>query len=133
MSNLFCKIGGKEIGPLSPDQVKEMAAAGDLGPGDLVRRETDQDWVPARRLKTLTFNNTGRRIKKPPLLADMQRSTRPPDNPHRVLAFWIVSGMAITLLIVGSTVVILRSGSDQSLGVEQDIPHAARLCGSCRV
>ena len=133
MSNLFCKIGEKELGPFSPDQLKKMAAAGNLAPGDLVRRETDQEWVPARRLKTLTFGNLDRRMKKPPPRVDNHRLMLPPDNRRRVVAFWVVSGVAIALLNAGILFVILRSGSDQSLGVEQDIPHAARLCGSCRV
>ena len=42
MLRLFCKIGDRELGPFSPDELKEMASAGDIAPDDLVRRETDE-------------------------------------------------------------------------------------------
>ena len=76
MSHFFCKIGDTELGPFSPDQLKEMAASGDLGPKDFVRRGTDQEWVLARRMKALTFGTIDRQVKKPPPLPDRKSANR---------------------------------------------------------
>ena len=65
MLRLFCKIGDRELGPFSPDQLKEMASTGHLVPEDLIRRESDEDWIPARHLKTLTFGSPEGRMKPP--------------------------------------------------------------------
>jgi hypothetical protein len=49
----FCKIGDKKIGPLSVQQLKTIAARGQLRAEHLVRRGDAGPWVPAGRVKGL--------------------------------------------------------------------------------
>jgi hypothetical protein len=51
--NWFCKVSGKEVGPLSSHQVKVLAAKGKLKPEDLIRQGEEGKWIPARRAKGL--------------------------------------------------------------------------------
>lgn len=53
-----CKIAGREVGPLSSQQVVEMARTGQLRPDDLVRKGSAGQWVEARRIKGLAFAET---------------------------------------------------------------------------
>ncbi len=52
-SEWFCRIAGAELGPLSAQQVKAMAAQGRLHPDDVLRRGSDGPWLPAGRVKGL--------------------------------------------------------------------------------
>lgn len=49
----FYKLGNQEIGPLTSQQLKQLADEKRLNPGDPVRRETDERWVPASSVKGL--------------------------------------------------------------------------------
>jgi hypothetical protein len=49
----FCKVSGKEIGPLAAPQLKAMADKGQLRPDDLVRQDANGKWTPARHVKGL--------------------------------------------------------------------------------
>ena len=49
----YCQISGKQYGPLSPQQLKQLAATGKLKPEDGVRRESDKKWAPASKVKGL--------------------------------------------------------------------------------
>ena len=49
----FCKIGEKKVGPLSVQQLKTIAARGQLRAEHLVRRGDAGPWVPAGRVKGL--------------------------------------------------------------------------------
>jgi Zn-dependent protease with chaperone function len=53
MAEWYCQVDGRERGPYSSDQMREMAAAGRLAPGSLVRKLPQADWVPASRVKGL--------------------------------------------------------------------------------
>jgi hypothetical protein len=44
---------GERYGPLTGEQLKQMAGTGELQPADLVWNETLSDWVPATRIKGL--------------------------------------------------------------------------------
>jgi WD40 repeat protein len=44
---------GKRFGPVSGQQLKELAAKGELGPSDLVWKEGMAQWVPASKIKGL--------------------------------------------------------------------------------
>lgn len=44
---------GKRFGPVSGQQLKELAAKGELGPADLVWKEGMPQWVPASKIKGL--------------------------------------------------------------------------------
>ena len=49
----FCKIGEKQVGPLSGQQLKTVVAKGQLRPEHLLRRGTEGPWIPAGRVKGL--------------------------------------------------------------------------------
>lgn len=49
----FCKIGEKQVGPLSGQQLKTIVAKGQLRPEHLLRRGTEGPWIPAGRVKGL--------------------------------------------------------------------------------
>jgi hypothetical protein len=49
----FCKVSGKQVGPLSSQQLKAMAAQGKLHPDDFIRQGEEGQWVAASRVKGL--------------------------------------------------------------------------------
>jgi hypothetical protein len=53
MSDWYCKIGERKIGPLNGQQLKTVVAKGQLKPDHLVRRGSEGPWVPAGRIKGL--------------------------------------------------------------------------------
>jgi hypothetical protein len=53
VADWFCKIGGKEVGPLSGQQLKDLVTQGRLLPEHPIRRGGDGPWVPAGRVKGL--------------------------------------------------------------------------------
>ena len=52
-SQWFCKIDGRERGPLTSQALKSMADKGRIQPDDPVRQGADGSWVPASRVKGL--------------------------------------------------------------------------------
>src|SRR5271165_20745 len=57
---------GEQNGPISPAQLKQLVASGELGPADLVWREGLSGWAPATKVKGL--------------FADRPRPTPPPSG-----------------------------------------------------
>jgi hypothetical protein len=55
MSEWYFMTGGEQQGPVTASQLKGLAAAGTLGPEDLVWNQSMTEWVPARRVKGLPF------------------------------------------------------------------------------
>ncbi len=49
----YCSVGGKEIGPLLPQQLRAMAESGGIMPTDRVRRGATGNWVRASQVKGL--------------------------------------------------------------------------------
>jgi hypothetical protein len=49
----YCQIAGREIGPLSSQQLKAMAVKGQILPNDCVRQGPYGVWVPAAQVKGL--------------------------------------------------------------------------------
>lgn len=52
-SGWFYKTDGQQKGPVSSNQLKQLAAAGRLKPTDLIKKENMSDWVAASRVKGL--------------------------------------------------------------------------------
>jgi hypothetical protein len=46
-------VDGERFGPVIPDELRRLAAKGDLGPTDLVWKQGMTDWIPASRIKGL--------------------------------------------------------------------------------
>jgi hypothetical protein len=49
----YCEIAGREIGPLSSEQLRVMAAKGQILPSDCVRQGSQGVWILARQVKGL--------------------------------------------------------------------------------
>jgi hypothetical protein len=64
---------GQRFGPVSGQQLKELAATGQLGPDDLVWKEGMKQWLPASKVKgllpgpgaTTTQDKPGTLVKPP--------------------------------------------------------------------
>ncbi len=50
MDQWYCKIAGREVGPLSAEQLRSMAARGQILPNDGIRHGTAGAWVLARQV-----------------------------------------------------------------------------------
>lgn len=55
MSQWYYTRNGQEFGPVTSDELRELAAANELEPSDLLWQEGMADWSPAHRVKNL-FN-----------------------------------------------------------------------------
>jgi len=51
----FCKLEGKEVGPISSQELLALAQQGRLTPKSLVRPATGTTWAAASNVKGLTF------------------------------------------------------------------------------
>lgn len=65
MSEWYCHIAGREIGPLTSHQLKEMATRGQIVPNDGVRQGTSGKWVSASHVRGLFPE--GQTSKTPPV------------------------------------------------------------------
>lgn len=53
VSEWYCEIAGREIGPLAPQQLKAMADKGQILSNDCVRRGARGEWILAQQVKGL--------------------------------------------------------------------------------
>jgi hypothetical protein len=51
----YVTLNGQQTGPLGAEQLKQMAASGQLQPTDMIWKQGMQNWVPAKSLKGLSF------------------------------------------------------------------------------
>ena len=56
MAKWFCVIDGKQVGPIEPAQLKQLADEGNLNPQHKIRREDMPQWTEARQVKGLFAN-----------------------------------------------------------------------------
>ncbi len=79
----YCKIAGAELGPLSAQQLKALAADGRLRPSDEVRQGSDGKWVPASRVKGLLGSAAGGTLAARPLGGEGASPRKPAQAPPR--------------------------------------------------
>ncbi len=60
-----CRLLQNELGPMEFDELRELVVSETLGPGDLVRRETDEVWTVASQCPELR-TALGRQKNSPP-------------------------------------------------------------------
>jgi len=53
---LYSKGDDHQAGPVSAGELKRLAQSGELAPDDLVWKEGMDDWLPASRIKGMTFS-----------------------------------------------------------------------------
>ena len=112
----YCEIAGREIGPLSSEQLRAMAARGQILPNDCVRQGAQGSWVLARQVKGLLSTapaSSGAAAEEPtspPQILPLQRrgvSPEPGRSENRVK----------------SKPAALRIVSDEPLPVAQRLPE----------
>ena len=81
MSEWHYTSGGAQLGPVSTGQLRELARAGRVTPGDLVWKEGMAEWVAASKLKGL-FDGAVAAAAVGPGEYDVQPAYQPP--PHRL-------------------------------------------------
>jgi hypothetical protein len=52
----YVTMAGQQYGPVTPQQLREMAMSGQLQPTDSVWKQGMANWVPAKSIKGLPFN-----------------------------------------------------------------------------
>lgn len=69
---------GKQLGPVSSEELRRLAASGQLQPTDLIWKNGMANWAPASRLKGLFPQATSTKPGPPPLDPATTRSPVPP-------------------------------------------------------
>jgi hypothetical protein len=78
----YVQAGGKEVGPLSPSQLKGLASQGKITPDTKVRRGSDAAWVVASRVKGLFEAPPAAAPKQSPnVAATPPKASAPPAPP----------------------------------------------------
>ncbi len=80
----YCRVMGKEIGPLSRTALGELAASGFLAPGALVREGIDGEWIPTSEVSGL-FDEAPPEMKgrEPDLAGTEPASPEKPATPDK--------------------------------------------------
>ncbi len=97
MKEYYCDRNGKQVGPFSARQLKDLAAAGQLAPTDLVWTNGLPNWVPVANLKGLFPATADSEIS--PRRADRQQPTDEPrvgSRPH----VWVIAAAAAVVALV---------------------------------
>ncbi len=81
----YCRIAGAELGPLSSQQLRALAADGRLRPTDEVRQGPDGRWVQATRVKGLLKGSSPEVVVAQPLTQDARPAgEKPPPAPVKM-------------------------------------------------
>jgi len=97
MSEWHYTSGGAQLGPVSTGQLRELARAGRVTPGDLVWKEGMAEWVAASKLKGLFDGGVAAAVPQPAAAAvgpgeyDVQPAYQPP--PAQVAAVAAAAAM----------------------------------------
>ncbi len=97
--------GEELVGPVSPAQLRKLAASGQLSPDDLVWKEGMADWVQARKLKGL-FPAQPAADVPPPLPVSPVLPAAPPQS---LLPMPIAPGFAWKEWSIGGKVIFVAS------------------------
>lgn len=126
MANTWFVIrGGKETGPYSGQQLREMAAGGDLRPDDLVRRDDMSAARPARMVKGL-FPAEGKatRPSGPGRPAADPPAHSPASKKRLVILSVVAAGLVLLCGGVGALFVVF---SNQKQAAQKDLAEADGL------
>lgn len=82
-ANWVVKQGGKDFGPYTDEQLKQLANRGQVGPSDQIFNVMKQQWLPAYQIRGLLPAATAN-IASPPM--------PPPSNPQQVYVGNALSG-----------------------------------------
>lgn len=91
-SSWYVEKRGRQLGPFTGPQLKELAATGRLEPGDLVRRADSSKTVPAREVQGL-FPQAGADARPPEQVEVARQPTLGAEKPPPPLADYQVGGV----------------------------------------
>jgi hypothetical protein len=118
--NRYTPAGPQQLGPLPFDDVRQMAASGQLAPTDAVFRQGSENWVPASSVPALysVIQSAGPMAPPAPApYAGPGYSYSPPRSSSSSTVLWIVLAVCVGgggLLFVGCLVAITMIGSNAS-------------------
>ena len=78
----YCLIQGKELGPFSGKEVRELALKGKLLPNDLIRTADSQSWVFAEQVSGIEFASNHPADRTSPEVNRSQTAAPPPLPPE---------------------------------------------------
>jgi hypothetical protein len=81
MNQWYCEIAGREIGPLASQQLRAMAASGQISPSDRVRRGMYGPWLRAQDIGKLFPQDADTGNPKPVVLPASTLPLPPPPPP----------------------------------------------------
>ena len=81
----FYRRDDQQHGPISSDQLKELAASGEVRPTDIVWKEGLPQWIPAAKLKGLSFGEAAR----------ASVATKPRNGLRSPVVLAVLGGLAI--------------------------------------
>lgn len=82
MSDWYCIVNGKQIGPIDAATLKKMGEDGDIQPFDHVARSPDGPWSEAQLVNGLTF--TPRRIRTNSIVEEIHSEKKPVEYEYRM-------------------------------------------------
>ncbi|MFH1922487.1 MAG: DUF1583 domain-containing protein [Planctomycetota bacterium] len=137
-SRWFCRVFGREMGPLGLEDLARMARSGTLTEDDRVRREGSNDWIPARKIKGLFGAAAGGRAEAVPPVS--KRDSAPPAadggpngvepssrHARRIRRRRLLCGSGIVLAVVAAIVVASVCRSKRTSGSHVPGGEAADL------
>jgi hypothetical protein len=101
MARWFLVRGGAEDGPITTTQLKDMAATGQLGPQQLVRRDDMKEPVAARRVKGLFPAEAG--IQARPAASPVQPPVATLVQPQQVTSVTAKPPQAVPVQLTATT------------------------------
>ena len=117
----YASSGGRQLGPLTSQQLKDMASAGTIT-SDWQVRQDDGPWHPVTELKGLEFSDPP--PIAPPAIAQPVRSVQESTVNHRISAweavwfgFFFAIGTTLAWLVIGAIIAIVCAAIGVSLGV----------------
>jgi hypothetical protein len=109
----FVVRSGSEEGPITPQQLKQLAESGQLRPDDLVRREDAQTARPAREIKGLFAPSPGSPPPVPSQAATSQPSPPAAKSPVKTAAIGCLGVFALLTVCGGIINVVSNRGGDK--------------------
>ena len=108
---------GQRLGPISSQNLKQLAASGQITPTDLIWRKGMANWTPAEKVKGLTFASppplTPPSIRQPPASANSADDRRPVATGSSNHRTHIAIGSIIGVVLLVGAFLVLHSTNGQ--------------------
>jgi hypothetical protein len=120
-SQWIVSLDGKELGPLTSEELKDLAQAGHVQPTDFVRRSDKTNWVQANQIKGLFPTGT---VVPPPVPPPLPTHSVAPQVPKVQTTNWkqIVAGIVAVGFVLNGMV---RGCSESRAPKQGPVPSVA--------